>query len=796
VTIVLVILAVATAAAWIFSQHQKQRFTKRIAHELRLVADLKAEQLSRMYVDERNDIDLIAASRTVATLYDQWKETGRGADRDALAGQLASLADQHGYRDLFICNGDGARYMPDQWSVEQCDEQLRRVVVSALESNTEQATDLYWCTRHADIHFDFVAPLGKSRHRAVIVGRFQARTMLFPMTMLGAHFSRSAESYLLRKERDSVRVLTPLRFRPHAELMFAVPARDTSSALVRATMKRSGKYEGLDYRGTAVIGYTRPVKSTPWFIVAEVDRAEVFDEMYVELVLLVALVMTLMLTVIIGVWQYLRRRQHELYRSMFEDHAAVILLIDTKDGQIVDANPAAARFYGWPREHLLRMRIDEINTLPREEVRQHIKSSVVETVFRHEYRHRLADGSIRDVEVFAGPLRIHGREFLHSIVTDVTEKKRAEQSLRMLGRSVEQSPVTIVITNLDGVIEYVNPEFTRVTGFTAEDVLGKKTSVLGSGYHSSEFYAELWGTILSGKDWIGEFRNRRKSGEEFWERAIISPVFDQKGNITHFLGVKSDISEEKRLLAELVQAKERAEESDRLKSTFLANMSHEIRTPINTVVGFAELLLDPAISPDDRTEFSDVIRQRSYDLLNIINDILDFSRIEAGEVSIVVEECSVHDILEDLQRTYSHTPGHDGVPVSLHNELGGDDDHLVTDAARVRQVLTNLLSNAVKFTHEGEITFGCRKINEEEILFYVRDTGIGIPEDLRAIIFDRFRQADESTSRRYGGTGLGLAICQGIVQLLGGRIWVESTPGRGSIFQFTVPRRTVMPEMR
>lgn len=788
------ILAVAAAAAWIFFYYQQNRFIQRITHELRLVADLKSEQLTRMYIDERNDIGLIASGQTLAALYDRWQERGQAADRSRMDGHLASLAAQHGYQELFLCSAEGARILPGRQDAEPCDPRLQRVVSMVLESNTERATDLYWCARHGDIHFDFVAPLGKSRHRAVIVGRFQARTLLFPIAMLGAEFSRSAESYLFRREEDSVRVLTPLRFLPNAELVLAASIRDTINTLVRAATMRRGEYQGVDYRGTNVIGYARPVQSTPWFIVAEVDRAEVFGEMYVELVLLVALVLTVMLVVIAGAWQYGRYRRHELHRSMFEDHAAVMLLIAAADGQIVDANPAATRFYGWPREQLLQMRISEINTSPEEEVRQRIRSSMNDGILRHESRHRMADGMVRDVELFAGPLRIRGRDFLHSIVTDITEKKQAEKSIRMLGRSVEQSPVTIVITNIDGIIEYINPEFTRVTGFTAEEVLGKKTSVLGSGFHSPEFYAELWGTILSGKDWIGEFLNRRKNGEEFWERAIISPVFDQNGTITHFLGIKSDISSEKHLHAELVQAKERAEESDRLKSTFLANMSHEIRTPINTVVGFAELLLDPAISPDDRAEFSDVIRQRSYDLLNIINDILDFSRIEAGEVSIVEEECAVQEIMEDLHRTFSHVPGHDGVAVSLHNELADADDRIVTDAARVRQVLTNLLSNAVKFTHEGEITFGCRKINEEEILFYVRDTGIGIPEDLRAIIFDRFRQADESTSRRYGGTGLGLAICQGIVQLLGGRIWVESTPGGGSTFLFTVPRRSAHAE--
>ncbi len=495
-----------------------------------------------------------------------------------------------------------------------------------------------------------------------------------------------------------------------------------------------------------------------------------------------------------------RARQRQIeeseqqYRSMFEDHAAVKMLIDSTTGAIVDANHAAAEYYGWSREELKSMKIQQINILPTDKVEQSIHRTISERRAHWEFQHRLADGSIRDVEVFAGALQNQGRELIYSILHDVTEQKRAERRIKLLGRSIEQSPVSVVITNPQGDIEYVNPQFSKVSGYSAEEVLGRNPRVLGSGLHSNAFYADLWSTILAGREWAGEFRNRHKNGEFFWEQAIISPVMDDSGTISHFIGIKTDITPEKKLMSELVTAKEKAEESDKLKSAFLANMSHEIRTPMNTIIGFSDLLSNPDLSPDDRADFTTVIRQRSYDLLNIINDILDISLIEAGEVRIVEEECSIGEILQDLLVTFNHHSKRDKagkVELQCVNELTGDENNVRIDAARLRQVLTNLLSNAFKFTQAGNITFGCRRSNENELLFFVADSGIGIDPQAASFIFDRFRQFDDSSSRRYGGTGLGLAISQGIVDLLGGRIWVESEPEKGSTFQFSIPWKRV-----
>lgn len=241
---------------------------------------------------------------------------------------------------------------------------------------------------------------------------------------------------------------------------------------------------------------------------------------------------------------------------------------------------------------------------------------------------------------------------------------------------------------------------------------------------------------------------------------------------------------------ELMLAKEKAEQSDRLKSTFLANMSHEIRTPMNAIVGFAQVLTDPDLSTEEREHFAQIIQRRSDDLLHIINAILDISRIESGTLTVENHEINLNDLLEEMISQFRNKipeEKRDTLKLYLSSSLPKGEETLITDPYVLKQVLVNLLDNAVKYTSSGSITFGCRPVEGNTIIFFVSDTGIGISPENQAIIFDHFRQADIPNAQVYGGTGLGLAICRGLLHKMGGDIWVESESGKGSTFSFTIP---------
>lgn len=361
-----------------------------------------------------------------------------------------------------------------------------------------------------------------------------------------------------------------------------------------------------------------------------------------------------------------------------------------------------------------------------------------------------------------------------------------EEKIRLLSRAIEQSPVCILITDSQGLIDYINPKFTDITGYLPEEVVGKSPNILKSGTHTSTFYQELWQTIKSGREWIGEIQNRKKDGKLYWEKATISPVVNEKEIITHFIAVKEDISEKKALFEELVLAKDKAEENNRLKTAFLQNISHEIRTPMNGILGFSELLKTPGLSGAEQLEFVNIIEQSGKRMLNLINDIVDISKIESGQMEIHIQDTSLNPILCDLLHFFRPEARSKGLLINLRCGLPDSEDAVSTDAAKLTQVLSNLINNAVKFTSQGKIEFGYL-LKGNWLEFYVQDTGVGIPENQKSAIFESFIQGNMSLTRNFEGTGLGLSIAKAMIELLGGTIWFESEIGRGSDFWFRIP---------
>jgi signal transduction histidine kinase/ligand-binding sensor domain-containing protein/CheY-like chemotaxis protein len=261
--------------------------------------------------------------------------------------------------------------------------------------------------------------------------------------------------------------------------------------------------------------------------------------------------------------------------------------------------------------------------------------------------------------------------------------------------------------------------------------------------------------------------------------------------------VDEKTSEIKMEVVERKKAQEKAEEADRLKTAFLANMSHEIRTPLNAIIGFSELLKDDGLEEEDKGLYIKHITSSGKSLLNLINDIIDISKIEAGQLSISKEDCRINFILNELYATFQtelNRQGKNNVELILDLAFNTDDFVFHTDPFRLQQVITNLLSNACKFTEEGFIEFGYRPESNDKILFFVKDTGTGIPEDKHKIVFERFRQVADKNSSKRKGTGLGLAISKKLINLLGGEIWLDSQPGEGSTFYFTIPLDTPIPQ--
>ena len=374
-------------------------------------------------------------------------------------------------------------------------------------------------------------------------------------------------------------------------------------------------------------------------------------------------------------------------------------------------------------------------------------------------------------------------------VQDVSLNKKsveAERQIKLFKKAIEHTPVSVVVTDKNGFIEYVNPKFSALTGYSLDEVKGKNPRVLQSGKHSLSFYKELWETILSGNEWKGEFHNKKKNGELYIESAIISPIFNRHGEVTYFVAVKEDITEKKKMLEDLIKAKEKAEENDTLKTAFLNNISHEIRTPFNGMLGYLSILQQDVLTDDEKNEYYDIINNSAYRLMNTLNDIVEIAQIQSGQMKLVNQNIFVKEIIEEQFNRFKSEAERKGLIYSLNIDLPIELTLISTDGLKLRTIIYNLIDNALKFTAVGSIEFKISK-SGDYLKFSIADTGIGIPENKKPTIFDRFMQVDVSKTRLFEGLGLGLSISKAYVEMMDGEIWVESEIDKGSIFCFTIP---------
>jgi PAS domain S-box-containing protein len=402
---------------------------------------------------------------------------------------------------------------------------------------------------------------------------------------------------------------------------------------------------------------------------------------------------------------------------------------------------------------------------------------------------------------------------LVGLLVDVTAMRATEAQLRKLSQAVEQSPESIFITDLNGTIEYVNAAFERITGYHRDEAVGSNPRILSSGLTPRETYAALWSALAQGGTWRGEFINRRKEGRVYVEAALISPIHDADGRMTHYLAVKEDITDKKRLEAELErhqhhleelveertrelhEAKAAADAANRTKSAFLANMSHEIRTPMNAIIGFAHLLRQDEAAPR-QIERLGKLELAAQHLLSLLNDILDLSKIEAGQLTLEDVDFSLPDVFDQIATLAGDEARRKGL--RFDTSIEGVPHWLRGDPTRLRQSLLNYASNAVKFTEHGYIALraGLTQSDGEWVTarFEVEDSGVGICPDAQSRLFVAFEQADASMTRQFGGTGLGLAITRRLAEQMGGEVGVHSERGRGSRFWFTARLRRGQPK--
>ena len=414
------------------------------------------------------------------------------------------------------------------------------------------------------------------------------------------------------------------------------------------------------------------------------------------------------------------------------------------------------------------------------------------SVVSYENRYRTKDGGYRWLRWYA--IGDPDARRIYAVAADVTEEKERALELQRLASVADRTENGVIIADASSRVVWANPAFLRSTGYSLEELIGCSPGRILQGEGTDpKVVAEVGAAIRARQGVQAELLNYRKDGTPFWVQLDIQPVFDDSGELINFIAIENDVTERKRYEQELRRARDSAEEAaaaaanaSRAKGQFLANVSHEIRTPLNGVLGMADLLADTRLD-EQQHHFVRTISQSGQALLTLLNDILDFSKIEANKLEL---ETAPYDFLTvvrwvaDMMRVSAEKKG-----LRLVLDAPTSIPKLVGDEGRIRQVMLNLVSNAIKFTQKGEISLVAEAVMDMGVVSLtvrVSDTGVGMTDETLRKLFRPFTQADASTTRQFGGTGLGLSICKNLVELMGGQISVQSEPGSGSTFSFTI----------
>ena len=509
------------------------------------------------------------------------------------------------------------------------------------------------------------------------------------------------------------------------------------------------------------------------------------------------------------------------YRRLFESAKDGILILAADTGQVEDVNPFLMDLLGYSREEMLGKSVWDFGELKDVLASKSAfqKLQLQEYVRYEDLPLETRDGRRIDVEFVSNLYLVEDRKVVQCNIRDITDRKRSEAQLHLQSAALESAANAILITCRNGEITWVNPAFTRLTGYSLEETLGKNARLLRSGVHPPELYAQLWKTILAGNVWQGEMTNRRKDGSLYFEEMTVTPVRDARGEISHFIAIKQDVTARKRAEdevlklnseleqrvrdrtreleqanAELDRRRLDAERTNRFKDQFLSTMSHELRTPLNAVMGFSELLADERYGPLSKRQQRYVghIRSGGQHLLHLINDVLDLSKIEAGRMELAIESVAVEPAVEEVVSELRPLANKKSLVLSAEC---APDLAARADAMRFKQILVNLIGNAIKFTPEGGQVAVLARLENDAVRVEVRDTGPGIPPEEQKRIFEAFVRLQRPGAGPEG-TGLGMAITQRLVEMHGGQLGLESELGKGSCFYISLPVAPGQPEAR
>jgi PAS domain S-box-containing protein len=725
----LLIIAAITAAGYGFVQQQNQIVIEEARLNLVTIADLKAAQIVAWRRERLIEANSLYFNTMIAH---RIKEHLRGTEEISVRKELRSwmehLCDASGYSNVMLFSPDAQLITTVSSDTGPLKPHYLDLVTKAAQTQEILLTDLHYDEVNDEIDIDLVIPVmhwenGQNRCIAVLLIDIDPHRYLYPLIRTWTTPSFSGETLLVRRDGNDVLYLSNLRFKPDSALRYRVPINNQEMPAVRAALGHEGLSDGIDYRGVRVYAAIRTIPDSPWAIVTKIDTQEILEPVSMRVWYVAGTCVLVVLATGMAFFLWWKRKQEKYLLQQYD--------IELKFNRELK---------------LAEKSLQEANNLLEERVATRTKE--------------LSSTNTK-------------------LIQEVAERKQVEELLRKHFHVIQQSPVAIIMTDLNGKIEFVNPKFIEYSGYSYEEVIGQNPSILKTDITPPDAHKQLWETITAGETWNGEFCNRKKSGELYWEYAKILPFKDQTGTIISYMGFKEDITKHKLLEENLIQSR-KLETIGQIAS----GVAHEVRNPLNAILSITEALFREKEIEDnpELVPYMQHIRTQVNRLAKLMNELLDLGKpISAANLQAL----PLLKLCQETMGLWKISGMAENRQVVITAEQDEADILVTADSGKLQQVIFNLLENAGHYNPaESTITMHLAVTAPDSGMAIVRiiDSGRGIPEGNLSRIFEPFY------SNRRGGTGLGLSLVKHFIGIMGGsvRIW-NNDPPPGCTAELCIP---------
>ena len=792
------VLILFIIVGYFYYRNEKNYLLKTESKDLNSISSLKENQIlswfnerldEARYLNENNFFN-----KTVRNFYSKRNKE----DSLAVYHTLYPIFKNHGYRTIYILDKSN-RDLINLNPAYNTDSRELSFIDSSLNSEQIAVSDIERNNKSGLLYYNIVVPVQLNNKSAMaIVLNIDPNTVIFPFIVKSYVATLSRESFIFRKQKDSILFVSPVRFdsSPPLTLKFAIKKNELLSKVSKKDLTRI--ISGQDYRGVNVLADIRKIPGTTWYIATKQDISEILEPLHFRLItvgIIIFLITGLSAILILyndnkqNLISLNKIQESELKYSDLVEQASDGIMVFDKEYNAVEANTVACQILGYTRQELLKLKLTDI--LDPEELRR--KSTLLDELYSGHivYSERILLKKNKTSIPCEVSSKILSNGNMLAIARDITDKKLVENQIKNSEKKFrtlfEKTNDAIFIMDNLKIVD-CNPATEKLFNLSKADIIGKTPVELSplkqpDGSSSEEKASKLVERVYSGESQLFEWVNLKNDKPFYVEVNLSMFQLDEKPLL---IAVIRDITERKKFEEDLIIAKEKAEDMNRLKSSFLANMSHELRTPLVGILGYSEILSEEIKEPEHSKMVKDITNSGKR-LLETLNSILDLSRIEANKFEITPTSFNLVDLVQEEVELYKRTAQVKNI--SLNVRMSRHELMVNSDKKIIQNTISHLINNAVKFTAEGGVTISLTTEDNrnEFVIIKVTDTGIGIPEDSQDLIFEEFRQASEGLSRKYEGSGLGLTITKKYITLLQGTINVKSKPGAGSEFSVKIP---------